>query len=102
MKTCAGRMFFIVSGAGLGPMGLFLPLEECFSFFQQTRKKKPVLEGCFSSFQRPVRAEHPRRCFFFNPASLLFNQLTSGNTELICRFQRFPNLRSADFPIKRT
>jgi hypothetical protein len=31
-------------------MSHFLPLEACFSFLQHTRKRKPVLEGCFSVF----------------------------------------------------
>jgi hypothetical protein len=44
-------MFFIVPEAGHGPMGLFLHLDGCFSFFQHRRKRKPVLEGCFPLFQ---------------------------------------------------
>jgi hypothetical protein len=33
-ETCAERMFFIVPEAGHGLTADFLPLEECFSFFQ--------------------------------------------------------------------
>jgi hypothetical protein len=51
MKIAAGKMFFIVPATDYGPASLLLPLEDCFSVFQHSEKRKPALEGCFSSFQ---------------------------------------------------
>ncbi|WP_216234680.1 hypothetical protein, partial [Paenibacillus sp. GP183] len=50
-KIGAVKMFFIVSATDYGPASLILPLEDCFSVFQNSGKRKSALEECFSSFQ---------------------------------------------------
>jgi hypothetical protein len=44
-------MFLIVPRSISWPIGFYLPLERCFSFFQFKSKRKLMLEGCFPFFQ---------------------------------------------------